>query len=127
MHRRAAIQRIATSPGCPKHRPGAPNDVWAADYKGQFRLKNRSYCFPLTVNDLFSRYILGVQGHPAVSLEQSQAFFTHLFRTYGLPGRIRTDNGAPFASSALARLSQLSVWFISLGIYPELIEPGSSS
>ena len=111
-------------PGCPKHRPEIPNDIWAADYKGQFRLKNGSYCFPLTVSDLFSRYILGVQSHPAVSLEQSQAFFTHLFRTYGLPGRIRTDNGAPFASSALARLSQLSVWFISLGIYPELIEPG---
>jgi hypothetical protein len=104
--------------------PQGPNDIWAADYKGQFRLKNGQYCFPLTVSDLASRYLLGVDAHPAISLEKTQQHFTRLFQAYGLPNRIRTDNGSPFASSALARLSRLSVWFIRLGIYPELIEPG---
>ena len=125
-HRRA-------HPGCPKSIPQGPNDIclhlrrkhgWAADYKGQFRLKNGKYCFPLTVSDLSSRYLLGCDAHPAISLEKSFTHFKGLFETYGLPSRIRTDNGVPFASNALARLSQLSVWFIQLGIYPELIEPG---
>ena len=111
-------------PGCPKSVPQGPNDIWPADYKGQFRLKNGDYCFPLTVSDLSSRFILGVDAHPAISLEMTKRHFTQLFETYGLPNRIRTDNGAPFASNALARLSRLSVWFIKLGIYPELIEPG---
>ena len=116
-HRRA-------HPGCPKSIPQGPNDIWAADYKGQFRLKNGNYCFPLTVSDLSSRYLLGCDAHPAISLGKSFTHFKGLFETYGLPNRIRTDNGVPFASNALARLSQLSVWFIKLGIYPELIEPG---
>jgi transposase InsO family protein len=111
-------------PGCPKSVPQGPNDIWAADYKGQFRLKNGNYCFPLTVSDISSRFLLGVDAHPAISLEKSFEHFRHIFRNYGLPNRIRTDNGTPFASNALARLSQLSVWFIKLGIYPELIEPG---
>ena len=111
-------------PGCPRTSPQGPNDIWAADYKGQFRLRNGTYCFPLTVSDLASRYLLGVDAHPAISLELSQKHFARLFQEFGLPNRIRTDNGVPFASSALARLSALSVWFIKLGIYPELIEPG---
>jgi hypothetical protein len=111
-------------PGCPKSQPHGPNDIWAADYKGQFRLRNGSYCFPLTVSDLASRYLLGCDAHPAISLGKTFAHFRELFESYGLPNRIRTDNGVPFASNALARLSQLSVWFIQLGIYPELIEPG---
>lgn len=111
-------------PGCPKSTPHGPNDIWAADYKGQFRLKNGQYCFPLTVSDLASRYVLGVDAHPAISLERTLEHFRRLFETYGIPNRIRTDNGSPFASSALARLSTLSVWFVKLGIYPELIEPG---
>ena len=68
--------------------------------------------------------MLGCDGHPEISLQRTKEHFRRLFHTYGLPFRIRTDNGAPFASNALARLSQLSVWFIKLGIYPELIEPG---
>jgi transposase InsO family protein len=111
-------------PGCPKTVAQGPNDIWAADYKGQFRLKNGQYCFPLTVSDLASRYLLGCDGHPAISLELTQKRFTRLFEEFGLPNRIRTDNGVPFASNALARLSQLSAWWIRLGIYPELIEPG---
>ncbi len=111
-------------PGCPQTTAAEPNDIWPADYKGQFRLKNGQYCFPLTVSDLATRFILGVDAHPTISLELTQAYFRRLFEEYGLPKRIRTDNGVPFASNALARLSQLSVWFIKLGIYPELIEPG---
>jgi putative transposase len=111
-------------PGCPKSVPQGPNDIWAADYKGQFRLKNGKYCFPLTVSDLSTRYLLGIDAHPAISLEKTFAYFRQLFETRGLPNRTRTDNGVPFASNALERLSQLSVWFIKLGIYPELIEPG---
>jgi len=111
-------------PGCPKSVPQGPNDIWAADYKGQFRLKNGKYCFPLTVSDLASRYVLGCDAHPAISLDKTKGHLRGLFESYGLPNRIRTDNGVPFASNALARLSQLSVWFIKLGIYPELIEPG---
>ncbi len=111
-------------PGCPKSVPQGPNDIWAADYKGQFRLKNGAYCFPLTVSDLSSRFLLGVDAHPTISLGKTVQHFRGLFDAYGLPNRIRTDNGTPFASNALARLSQLSVWFIKLGIYPELIEPG---
>jgi putative transposase len=115
-------------PGCPKSVPQGPNDIclhlpalavrpgwrmhrWAADYKGQFRLKNGKYCFPLTVSDLSSRFILGCDAHPAISLERSFKHFSTLFHAYGLPNRFRTDNGVPFASNALARLSQLSVWF----------------
>jgi transposase InsO family protein len=119
-HRRA-------HPGCPKTVAAGPNDIWAADYKGQFRLKNGQYCFPLTVSDLASRYVLGVDAHPTISYELTQKHFQSLFEAYGLPNRIRTDNGVPFASNALARLSQLSAWFIKLGIYPELIEPGRPS
>jgi transposase InsO family protein len=116
-HRRA-------HPGCPQSIPQGPNDIWAADYKGQFRLGNGQYCFPLTVSDLDTRYLLGCDGHPGISYDLTKQHFTLLFVTYGLPNRIRTDNGVPFASNALGRLSQLSVWFIKLGIYPELIEPG---
>ena len=86
-HRRA-------HPGCLKNVATAPNDIWAADYKGQFRVKNGQYCFPLTVSDLFSRYLLGCEAHPAVSMEQTIAFFLQLFRTYGLPNRIRTERSA---------------------------------
>jgi len=111
-------------PGCPKTVPQGPNDIWAANYKGQFRLKDGQYCFPLTVGDLASRYLLGCDAHPEISLQRTIQHFKRLFEAYGLPNRIRTDNETPFASSALARLSTLSVWFIKLGIYPELIEPG---
>jgi transposase InsO family protein len=116
-HRRA-------HPGCPQHTAEGPNEIWGADYKGQFRLGNGSYCFPQTVSDLGSRFLLGCDGHPGVDGEFTKAYFDGLFRTYGLPARIRTDNGAPSAGNGLARLSALSVGWIKLGIYQELIEPG---
>jgi putative transposase len=101
----------------------APNEIWTADFKGQFRTGDGQYCYPLTVADGFSRYILGCQGLLSPSLKGTQAVFKHLFREFGLPKIIRTDNGAPFATCAIRRLSRLSIWWIRLGIYPELIEP----
>ena len=83
-------------PGCPKSIPQGPNDIWAAD---EFRLKNGKYCFPFTVSDLSSRYILGVDAHPAVSLGKTFRYFITVFHSYGLPNRIRTDSGVPFASN----------------------------
>lgn len=111
-------------PGCPKTTPVLPNDIWTADYKGQFKMRNGLYCYPLTVCDMRSRYLLGCDAHRAVSSLHTRSHFTELFYEYGLPRRIRTDNGIPFATNALARLSTLSVWWMKLGIYPELIEPG---
>jgi putative transposase len=111
-------------PGCPKTTANEPNDIWTADYKGHFKMRNGLYCYPLTVCDMRSRYLLGCHAHRAISLVETKAHFATLFHEYGLPQRIRTDNGVPFASNALARLSTLSVWWVKLGIYPEQIEPG---
>lgn len=102
-----------------------PNHVWTADFKGQFKTLDGRYCYPLTVVDGYSRFLLGCQALDAPQGRLSRPVFHRLFRTYGLPRIIRTDNGAPFASSqALGRLSQLSVWWIRLGILPERIQPG---
>ena len=111
-------------PGCPRTIANEPNDIWSADYKGHFKMRNGLYCYPLTVCDMRSRYLLGCHAHEAISLEETKRHFTRLFQEYGLPLRIRTDNGVPFASNALARLSTLSVWWVKLGIYPEQIELG---
>ena len=103
----------------------APNAIWSADFKGQFKTLDGRYCYPLTVQDGFSRYLLACQGLEGTTYSASRRVFTRLFREFGLPTRIRTDNGTPFASIALGRLSRLSVWWIKLGILPDLIEPAS--
>jgi transposase InsO family protein len=108
-------------PGCPKTTTNEPDDIRTADYKGHFRMGNSYYCYPLTVCDMHSRYLLGCEGHDAISLDKTKRYFTKLFSDYGLPQRM---NGVPFASNAIGRLSTLSVWWIKLGIYPEQIEPG---
>lgn len=103
----------------------APNQVWSCDFKGQFRLGDGQLCYPLTVADSFSRYLLGVDGLDSVRTSQSWPVFERLFREYGLPQVIRSDNGSPFASArALAGLCRLSVRWIKLGIIPERIQPG---
>lgn len=84
---------------------------------------NGIYCYPLTVVDGFSRYLLGCQGLHSTASRPARAVFAELFHEYGLPRIIRSDNGSPFASTALSRLSRLSVWWIRLGIIPELNEP----
>jgi len=111
-------------PGKPSSLILAPNDVWSADYKGQFKTGNGQYCYPLTVADGFSRYLLGCQALSSTAVAEAKPVFTRLFNEYGLPKRIRTDNGVPFATHTLARLSSLSAWWVRLGIVPELIEPG---
>jgi len=112
-------------PGRPMITPEGANDLWTADFKGQFRMRDGYYCYPLTVADLFSRFLLGCQGLHSTEHDGTQRFFERLFRQYGLPAAIRTDNGSPFASVGLARLSRLSVWWIKLGIHPELTELAS--
>ena len=103
----------------------APNDVWAADFKGQFRVRTGAYCYPLTVTDLYARYLLGVTVLPSVAGLAVQARFRTLFLEYGMPRVIRTDNGVPFGvPQALGGLSSLAVWWIRLGIRPERIHRG---
>ena len=100
-----------------------PNAVWTIDFKGQFKTRDGKYCYPLTVADGNSRFLLGCQGFLSPCLSDTKKTMTTTFRNYGLPSIIRSDNGTPFASSAIGRISKLSVWWIKLGIYPELIEP----
>lgn len=101
----------------------APNDVWTTDFKGEFRLRTGLYCFPLTVMDAESRFLLGCTGFSSTASLPVQAAFKRLFQRYGLPQVIRSDNGIPFASPvALGRLSELAVWWIRLGIRPERIK-----
>jgi putative transposase len=117
-------RRAIGHPGRPNAAVVCPNDCWSGDFKGQFRTGDGVYCYPLTVTDNYSRYILCCKGMKGTLLEPSKASFTRLFKEYGLPRRLKTDNGVPFAGAGLARLSQLSVWWLKLGILPELIEPG---
>ena len=117
-------RRVIGHPGKPTSLITAPNTVWCADYKGQFKMGNGAYCYPLTVTDGYSRYLLGCQALLNTSVADAKPVFTRLFHEFGLPQRIRTDNGVPFATNTLARLSQLSAWWVRLGIFPEFIEPG---
>lgn len=121
--KRRAKPRVG-HPGRPQSLICGPNDVWCVDYKGQFRTKNGIYCYPLTATDGFSRYLLGCQALGSTTIAEAKPVFTRLFQEFGLPRRIRSDNGAPFASYSLGRLSRLSAWWIRLGILPEFIEPG---
>jgi putative transposase len=101
-----------------------PNGLWSADFKGQFITGDRHWCYPLTVMDHASRYLLGCRALPGTRGAETRTSFERLFRRYGLPERLRTDNGVPFASLGSAGLSRLSIWWIRLGIVPERIKPG---
>lgn len=101
-----------------------PNGLWSADFKGQFLTGDGRWCYPLTVMDHASRYLLGCQGLAGTGQDQTLAAFKALFRRYGLPARLRTDNGVPFATVGSGGLSRLSIWWIRLGIIPERIKPG---
>lgn len=118
-------RRRRTHPGPPTPPMDRPNAVWTVDFKGEFRTGDGRLCYPLTVQDGFSRFLLDCKGMLRLDLSQTMRRFDHLFRTYGMPDVIKSDNGHPFASTAIARLSQLSVRWIKLGIRPELIEPAS--
>ena len=108
----------------PLTRATAPNQVWTADFKGWFRSRNGQRVEPLTVRDLFSRYVLTIRLLPDQRWQPAKAVFLQLFKHYGLPRIIRTDNGGPFASTGPAGLSRLSAWWITLGIGVEFIRPG---
>ena len=101
-----------------------PNALWSADFKGQFLTGDARWCYPLTVMDDSSRYLLDCRALPGTRTAPTRSAFERLFRHYGLPQRLRTDNGVPFASTGTAGLSRLSIWWIRLGIVPERIEPG---
>jgi len=101
-----------------------PNAVWSADFKGWFVTGDGYRCDPLTITDNYSRYLLRCQAVKATGHEAVQPIFEAVFREYGMPDAIRTDNGPPFATTTVGSLSRLSVWWLKLGILPERIEPG---
>jgi transposase InsO family protein len=111
-----------TGPRCVE--AAAPNEVWTVDFKGQFRLGNKRYCYPLTLNDAFSRYSLSIEALPSTRVSLAQQALTMAFERYGLPSAIRSDNGVPFASTGRLGWSELSVWLLRLGIGLQRIEPG---
>ena len=111
--------------GTPLSSTSSPNGLWCADFKGEFMLGNRQYCYPLTVTDYSSRFLLACEGLGSTQSTFAFTVFERVFKEYGLPDAIRTDNGVPFASSkAMFGLSRLSVWWLRLGINLERIKPG---
>jgi putative transposase len=107
-------------------RPNRPNELWCADFKGEFMLADHRYCYPLTITDFASRYLLACEALASTREDTAFATFERAFKDFGLPVAIRTDNGIPFASrSAFFGLSKLSVWWLRLGIRIERIKPGN--
>jgi len=104
--------------------PTAPNQVWTVDFKGEFRTGEGVLCYPFTLRDGFSRFVLRCTALTSVRTADTQTQCARAFAEFGLPERIRSDNGTPFASRGLAGLSRLAVWWLRLGIYPERIRPG---
>ena len=105
--------------------PRQPNDLWCADFKGEFMLADRRYCYPLTISDFASRYLIACEALASTREHTAFSVFERAFKDFGLPGAIRTDNGMPFASPhAFFGLSKLSVWWLRLGIDIERIQPG---
>lgn len=105
-------------------RTSRPNEVWSADYKGQFRTLDGRYCYPLTVQDSHTRFVLGCDALLSTSTEEALPCFERTFREYGLPEAIRTDNGSPFAAPTPLRLTRLNARWIKLGITPQRSRPG---
>lgn len=123
--RKRRRRRKLLHPGAVPIRTAAPNDLWTADFKGQFRTSDGVYCYPLTIADQHTRFLLTCQGLLSVETPGARKVFERAFREFGLPAAIRTDNGVPFATSALHGLSQLNVWWMRLGIQHQRIRPAS--
>src|SRR6201987_3295599 len=118
--RRRGYKAEGTALSCPVY----PNELWCADYKGEFMLADRRYCYPLTITDASSRYLLCCEALSSTCASLSFTVFEIIFKDFGLPASIRTDNGVPFASpNSLFNLSKLSVWWLRLGIQIERIKP----
>ena len=129
LHRNGLVQGIRRSrhraAGTKLSSAAAPNDLWCADFKGEFKLGNGRYCYPLTVTDQVSRFLLMCEALESTKEAPAITAFEQLFRERGLPRSIRSDNGVPFASpNGLFNLSKLSVWWLRLGVSIERIEPG---
>jgi transposase InsO family protein len=115
--------RVPITP-LPRAEATAPNEVWSVDFKGHFALGNGTRCHPLTIGDVYSRYCLKCEGLDRPREAPVREEFERTFREFGLPARLRSDNGVPFASTAPGGLTALVVWWIKLGIVPERIAPG---
>ena len=118
-------RRPTTHPGVVDPITAEPNDLWTADFKGQFRTQDHIYCYPLTIADQHTRFLLTCHGLPSVHGALARPLFERAFREYGLPRAIRTDNGAPFVTRALCGLSFLNVYWMRLGIQHQRIHPAS--
>jgi transposase InsO family protein len=123
--RRRRRRREPRHPGVVPIVTTAPNDLWTADFKGQFRTGNGVYCYPLTIADQHTRFLLECHGLLSTETATARPVFERVFREYGLPAAIRTDNGVPFATLAIHGLSYLNVWWMRLGIVHQRIHPGS--
>ena len=111
-------------PSFPIFDPKVCNEVWSADYKGKFLMGNKKYCHPLTIADSKSRFLFSAKAHYREDFKSVKAEFTNVFRKYGLPEQIHTDNGSPFGSvQAIQRFTRLSYWFIEQGILPVFSDP----
>lgn len=113
-----------THPGVAPLRTTHPNQVWPADFKGEFKTGDGRYCYPFTVTDHFSRSLLACHGLASIRTAETRRVLEMLFREVGLPHAIRTDNGKPFVTSGALGLSALSVWWMQLGIVHQRIPPG---
>ena len=123
--KRRSRRRRRRLTGTPLSWPATANRLWCADYKGEFMLGNRQYCYPLTITDFASRYLIACEALSTTKERYAFTVFERAFQEYGLPEAIRTDNGVPFASAhALYGLSKLAVWWLRLGIGLERIAPG---
>ena len=118
--------RRRIKPSYPIFDPQACNEVWSADFKGKFRLGNKRYCHPLTIADSYSRYVFSAKGLYGERFKPTMLEFRRVFREFGMPRQIHTDNGSPFgAAQAIQRLTRLAVWFLELGIEPVYSDPAS--
>ena len=121
--RRARVEH----PGAAHMQTEAPNDCWTTDFKGEFRTGDGIYCYPLTIADLFARFLLDCHGRYSTKTVTAWPVFEAAFQEYGLPWVIRSDNGPPFATTSIHGLSKLSVWWMRLGIRHDRITPGTPS
>lgn len=122
--RKTVRQRFAPAAARRSYESNSAGEVMTADYKGEFRLRNGSYCYPLLVADPVSRYLLACDAYTRISLEEAWATFVRVFRAHGLPNLLHTDNGTPFGTSGHGRFSTISVRLMKYGVQPVYNRPG---
>jgi putative transposase len=119
-----ARRRRWGQPGRAKIQVNGPNDLWTIDFKGEFRTLDGVLCYPITIADAHTRFLLAVDALPSTAHAGARVVVERVFRECGLPAVIRSDNGGPFATKAIGGLSRLSVWWTQLGIKHDRIDPG---